>query len=309
MSNNNILVDGLNLAHRAMNANLELQTTTGLKSGLFYGFLRSAVALKKRYSTYKLSVVWDGSSRRRREAYPLYKSGRPESGADLSGQVFDLRELLSSIGVTQYLNPDQEADDVMASLSEHFKGLRGHTVLYTNDRDLLQMVEDGKVSVHKPKVGMSQEVIYDEEKVKGYFGVPPKLLVCYRSFDGDASDNLPGVSRVPRKLIATLVEKYGSVQDIYMAIGAEKLTDFQRGSMLEGRGSVERNNALMALDRNLDSVGEIRPTQKVEEADKLLSKYEIRSYTGESLTDVFGTIFSVRTGVMEPLKLENYSLF
>jgi 5'-3' exonuclease len=213
------------------------------------------------------------------------------------------------VGVTQYLNPDQEADDVMASLAEHFKGQGGHTVLYTNDRDLLQMVEDGKITVHKPKVGMSQEVLYDEEKVKGYFGVPPKLLVCYRSFDGDSSDNLSGVSRVPRKLIATLVEKYGSVQGVYGSLASEKLTEFQRGSLLEGKGLVERNSVLMALDRNLDSVGEIQPAPNVEAADKLLGKYEIKSYTGEALTEVFGTIQAVRTGVMEPLKLETFSLF
>lgn len=306
---NNILIDGLNLAYRAMNANLELQTTTGLKSGLFYGFIRSAAALKKRYIGYKLSVVWDGSSKRRRDAYPLYKSGRPETGSDLSDQVNDLKALLSQIGVTQYLNPEQEADDVMASLAEHYKGQGGHTVLYTNDRDLLQMVEDGKITVHKPKVGMSQEVLYDEEKVKEYFGVPPKLLVCYRSFDGDSSDSLPGVSRVPRKLIASLVEKYGSVQSIYGSLESEKLTDFQRSSMLEGRGLVERNNVLMALDRNLDSVGEIQPAPNTEEADKVLNKYEIKSYTGEALTEVFGTIQSVRTGVMEAVKIETYSLF
>ena len=54
---NYFIIDGLNLAYRAHNANFELSTAAGAPSGMFYGFIRTLFSLKRKYRGYKFSVL------------------------------------------------------------------------------------------------------------------------------------------------------------------------------------------------------------------------------------------------------------
>ena len=93
----------------------------------------------------------------------------------------------------------EEADDVMYSLASK---MDGEIYLYSNDNDLLQCVTD-KIFVLKSHD--SNLYIWDAAKVEEKFGVPPELLVLFRSFVGDSSDNLEGVPRIQKRILADAI--------------------------------------------------------------------------------------------------------
>lgn len=306
------IVDSLNLAYRAHNANLKLKTSTGLYSGMFFGFVRTLLSLKKKYRGYKFIVVWDSKPVAKYALQPDYKAGRASLPSTVvSHQIDDIKSFLSHSGVDQYSMRDEEADDIIATLTETFKKEGAGTILlYSNDKDMLQLVENGRVVVFKPKVGLSPKKFYDEEAVVQQFGVSPKKLAIYRSLDGDSSDNITGVSRISRKIIARLVTATDSVESFYMALEGESLTEFQKRSFEEARSRVVVNEKIVTLNRDLR--GLVLESSQIDGAHivDLFKRYEIRSMDPVVVADLFGSSLNIRYTEARPsVKIESYSLF
>src|SRR4030043_192890 len=144
---NFFLIDALNLAYRAHNANYELKTASGNFSGMFYGFVRTIFSLKKKYRGYKFEVVWDRKPIHKTALDPEYKAGRASLGDLVTYQISDIQNFLKNAGVDQFHMEHQEADDVIASLAEKYKTESGNILIYSNDKDLLQLGEEDRKSV------------------------------------------------------------------------------------------------------------------------------------------------------------------
>lgn len=307
---NYFIIDALNLCHRSHNVNFDLKTGTGEYSGMFFGFIRTIFSLKKKYRGYKFEVVWDRKPIHKYKLQPDYKSGRSNLSSIVSKQIPDIQKFLENCGVNQYYTENQEADDTIATLVSRYKDDANHIMVYSNDKDLLQLVQDSKVTVFKPKVGNSPEIFYDEEAVKEKFGVSPKLLPNFRSFDGDASDNIKGVNRVPRKILAKLVNEYETIENVYKNIHKEKLTDVQRKYIEGSQKDILRNFEIINLIRDLINVICIKSSYNKEEIKNLFKKYEIKSINIDSLVDVFSSSLNIRyTNPTEVVKVESFSLF
>lgn len=307
---NYFLIDALNLAYRAHNANFELRTGNGTFSGMFFGFVRTMLALKKKYRGYKFEVIWDRKPEHKKELQPDYKAGRSSLPDTVFGQVPDIEKYLRNSGVDQYYMEGQEADDVLATLAEKYSKEAETVILYSNDKDLLQLVKTGKIVVYKPKVAANPEKFYDEEAVKEQFGVDPEKLACFRSFDGDASDNIIGVPRVPRKIIASLVNEYTTIDRIYENLPSKTLTDFQRSAIEESRSRVATNYKLTKLNRDLKSIVCDKSVYQIDELKKLFDKYEIKSLKPADIIEIFSSSLNVRySDPRETIKVESFSLF
>ena len=244
----NIVVDGHNLAFRCLYAPgmTALTDSHGRPTGIILGFLRSLGALAKRFPEASLYVTWDGSSQRRKRMFPDYKATRAHHATPEFDQIGWLREALPLLGVAQAFHPEEEADDVIASLVR--TTLRGQcNVILTTDRDLLQLVTD-RDEVLVPVVGGRKEIRFDPAAVEAEYGVPPCQMPVLRAFLGDTSDNIPGVPRLPVKVAAGLVRTYGgSIQKIYDS-GLAEVTKFQYAKLREAEAQVRLNADLMRLD-------------------------------------------------------------
>lgn len=311
MSTNYFIIDGMNLAHRSHNANFEAQTGDGRPSGMIFGFLRTILSLKKKHRSYKFIVVWDHKPVHKYEINPEYKAGRIRLPSAVMKQLDDIQEFLKNCGVDQCDKEEQEADDVIATLVEDLKrGDAGTILVYSNDKDLLQLVEDGKVVVYKPKVGLSPEKFYDEGAVKEKFGVLPSELSSFRCFGGDTSDNLPGVARVPRKIIAQLVHTYGDPAQIYECLDQVELTDFQKRAFAEAKSNVLMNREIVPLNKNLENIRISKSVFTLDALIGILNKYEIKTVNPEVAVDLFSSALDVRYSDARPsYKLETFSLF
>jgi 5'-3' exonuclease/transcription antitermination factor NusG len=282
----NLIFDGHNLAYRIVNALRaipnQLMDKDGNPTSLVFGFLRSLAALKKRFDRANIYVVWDGSKQRRASVFPEYKAQRPESGkgGEISAQMLKLREVLSLLGVIQAYNPEEETDDLIACLVRgRLKGQQN--VIVSTDRDFLQLVTYTDLLL-VPKVSSRQEILYDPDQVMLEYGVPPNKMVHLRALLGDQSDNFPGISRVPRKVLAALLNTHGSLTGLFASSLAgitlaqyEKLQAFQQQAHL--------NLQLMTLKDDVECpITEAIPSQ--EAASVFLQSLGIQS---EPIVGVF----------------------
>lgn len=307
---NRFIIDGMNLAHRAHNANFELKSADGRPTGMFFGFVRAVVSLKKKYRGYKFGVAWDSRSERKLSIKPDYKAGREALPKPVLDELQDIRTFLSACGVEQYRCQGQEADDVIATLVERWRCQDGHVVVYSNDKDLLQLVEDGKVLMYSPKVAQKPEKFYDESAVLERFGVPPKLLVCFRCLDGDPSDGLDGVPRMRRKVIASLVSQHQTLDGVYAPQVSEGLTDHEKESLESFKKTAYENMSLMLLDRDVQGMVEEEGTVDKDAMAAVLSKNDVKSVDPAAVADLFSSSLSVKYGdPVESKKIEAYSIF
>lgn len=249
----NVVVDGLNVAFRCLYAPgmSEMRDMHGRPTGVLFGFIRVLMSLTKKYPGAALYVTWDGSSRTRKAKFAGYKANREPSqisAEDGNGNPWDqvawLRAVLPLLGVTQVYNPQEEADDVIATLVRgRLKGQQN--VFMSTDRDLLQLVsETDRFLV--PSQGKRREALYDVAKVTEEWGVAPDNIVSLRALLGDSSDNIPGVPTVPQKVLTELLQLYRSIDSIYRS-NLAGLTKLRYKCLREAELQVRLNLDLMTL--------------------------------------------------------------
>lgn len=272
----NLIVDGHNLAFRCLYAPgmSSLLDSKGRPTGMIFGFLRSMLALKKRCPYARMIVTWDGSSQRRKSQCHHYKANRTSKlseGSDSFDQLQFIQEILPLIGIEQVWNPQEEADDVIATL------VRGDlknqiNLMFSTDRDLLQLVTD-KTHFLVPSVGSRKEKYFNgADSVVAEIGVPPHQVIHFRAFDGDKSDQIPGVPRVPKKILLSLVRQHGTVDGVYKSsLSGTTKTQYERLHREEAR--VRLNLELMSL---LDvPLTWVFPDLDVDSASALLSDLDV----------------------------------
>jgi len=246
----NVLIDGHNLALRCLYAPGmdKLTDNQGRPTGMILGFLRSITALKKRFPDARFYVAWDGSSRRRKQQFGDYKANRPDRSAGRVEGQWDpfkaLQEMLPLLGVRQAFNAEEEADDILATLAR--VDLKDqHNLIFSNDKDFLQLVTTTTVLL-TPGAGTRKETLFDKPTVRKVYGINPQTMVHLRAFYGDKSDNLPGVPRVPKKVLRALVQVHGSVAGVYKS-GLTGVTKQQYERLRSSEPQVKINLKLMTL--------------------------------------------------------------
>src|SRR6266540_5310732 len=86
--------------------------------------------------------------------------------------------------------------------------------IITGDRDLLQLVNE-RTAVYL--AGDDQNYITDEDVIRK-LGVRPAQVVDYKALVGDKSDNIPGVTGIGERTAIALIEKFGTLDNIYQNI-------------------------------------------------------------------------------------------
>lgn len=200
-----ILVDGMNLLHRAARSysDLSIRTESGeeILTGATFGFLALVKGIWEKYSRgageTSLYVCWDGGYRHRIALFPDYKASRraksPEEKephiADIPKQRKAVGKILQLAGWRQAVADGFEADDVMATLAKTYGEKK--VAIYTMDQDLHQCVTKN-VHVVSAKWGSVNDTIWDLEAVVAKWGVPPSRVPEMKGLAGDSGDGIPG---------------------------------------------------------------------------------------------------------------------
>lgn len=240
------LIDGYSLLYRSFYAIKGLSSPEGIPTNAVYGFLAALKKLKSSQSLDHLGVVLDTKGPTfRHEQYEDYKANRKPMPEELSVQVPILRDLLKALQIPTIEQDRYEADDILGSLASEAAGKKIHTVLVTTDKDLYQLVDDW-TRVYNP----AKEQMLDRDGVKRIFGVFPHQVTDVLALWGDPSDNIPGVPGIGEKTAKSLIQEFGSLQNLLENLAKIKprLKEKIENHMEELRLSRE----LATIEKNLD---------------------------------------------------------
>ena len=146
----------------------------------------------------------------RNELYAGYKTGEGIEPA-LFAQFHPLEEALAAMGVAVWPMVELEADDGLASAA-HLAALdpRVEKVsIWTPDKDLAQCVVGDRVVQVDRRSGQ----VRNAEAIRAKYGVDPMHIPDYLALVGDTADGYPGIAGIGAKTAATLVNRYGRIED------------------------------------------------------------------------------------------------
>ena len=237
-----VLIDGNSLINRAFYATPPLSAKDGTPTNAVYAFVNMLVRIigdiKPRY----MLVAFDRKEPTfRHEMYADYKGTRKPMPEDLRPQIDLMKKVLDTMGISRYEQAGIEADDIIGSMAKRYKG---DTIIITGDKDSFQLVDE-TTSVYFTRRGITETEIYSNENFKEKTGIEPIQIIDLKSMMGDSSDNIPGIAGVGEKTALSLVEKYGSLENLYAHV------DELRGKLKE---KVENSKDIAFLSKTLATI-------------------------------------------------------
>lgn len=152
----------------------------------------------------------------------LWKGYKTGAGIEpvLRSQFVPLEESLLAMGVTVWPMVELEADDALASAA--YLASQDERVekicIWTPDKDLAQCVVEDRIV----QVDGRRGIIRDAEGVRTKFGVVPALIPDYLALVGDSADGYPGIPGCGPKTAASLLNRYGPLEEFPPDVLKEK---------------------------------------------------------------------------------------
>lgn len=258
-----LIIDGLNTFIRSFCA-IPTMNSDGEHIGGATGFLTSiGYAIRNLYPT-RTYIIFDGKggSQRRRKLYPEYKTGRKtptrmNRSYDMTTEQQEkdmMKKQLSVVGqalqclpITTVTIDHVEADDVMAYIAELVALHGGESILYSTDKDFLQLVNKDNITVWNP----IKKILYGPQEVQEEYGIHPINFLMFRALTGDDSDNIPGIRGLGKKTLLKHYPEFAEADPVTL----DMVFDRAEGSrykvlqrIFESRKQIDLNLKLMSLE-------------------------------------------------------------
>jgi DNA polymerase-1 len=227
----------------------------GEPTNAVYGFAGFLCSLLEQTAAEHVAVAFDESLSKsyRNEIYPAYKANRDPAPEELKRQFAWARAVAEAMGLQCYSDDRYEADDLIGTLAEHWRG-RGHPIcVVTSDKDLAQLVGDND---HWWDFSRNQRL--NARQLTAKFGVEPWQMADYLALTGDSVDNIPGVPGVGPKSASALLAHFGDLDSLYDRIdevaglpirGAKSL----QKKLTENRDAAELARRLTVIETAVES--------------------------------------------------------
>jgi len=206
------IIDTFGFFFRSYFALPPLRNSDGFPTGLLTGFINLIDGLKRDHNTDYIVFALDSKGKTfRNDLYPEYKANRDAPPLDLTKQLPIAIDWIQEMGFANLAKDGFEADDIIATLAKYGKEQGLNVRIVSHDKDLYQMIEDGKVVMYdsiKKKEITSQEC-FDK------FGVYPKDFINFQAIIGDTSDNIPGVKGIGKVGASKLINQFYTLENIY----------------------------------------------------------------------------------------------
>ena len=248
-----LLVDGHYYLYRSFFAIRGLKNSRGEPTNAIYGFVKALRKMLADVKPDRAAVVWDaGLPARRVELQPAYKQNRSSMPDELRPQEEWLQKNISLLGTQSVELPNTEADDLIASYAIAARNAGAEVVIATNDKDILQLVDDNIhiYSTNKTDIKEGGFALLGAAEVAEKWGVPAARIADVLALTGDSSDNIPGVPGIGGKTAVQLVTAHGSVQAMLenpSLIENPRL----REKIITGRDIITANREMVRLDDDL----------------------------------------------------------
>ena len=219
-----------------------LKNKDGFPTGLLTGFTNFIATLQKQHdSDYLIFAIDTKGPTFRNEIDANYKANRSAPPEELIMQLPIAIEWIDKMGYKTLGREGYEADDIIATVVKYAKDKAYSVRVVSHDKDLYQLIDDGKIVV----VDAIKKKSMDEEACFEKYGVTPKQFIDYQSILGDSADNVPGVKGIGKVGAEKLLKEFGDLDNIYKNIGLIKGANQKK--LLESKEQAYMSKELVTL--------------------------------------------------------------
>lgn len=217
-----IIIDGNALIHRSFHALPQtLATKDGKLVNAVYGFTAVLLKALREFAPDYIVLTLDRKEPTfRHKEYKEYKATRVKAPQELYDQVPLVKEVVKSFNIPIFELAGYEADDLIGTLVNKTDSSI-EKIIVTGDMDTLQLIKND-TKVYTMSRGISDSILYDEEKVEEKYGLKPDQMIDYKALRGDPSDNIPGVKGIGEKTAVELLKEFKSLDGVYDYIESKK---------------------------------------------------------------------------------------
>ena len=285
-----LIIDGMNTFIRSFAA-IPTMDENGNHIGGVTGFLKSVGYVIRKFKPSRVYVIFDGKggSKRRREIYPDYKSGRKpltrlnrtydmtteQDEQDLMRyELVIVAKALMKLPITTITLDHVEADDIISYIAQHVVEDGGESIIYSTDKDFLQLVGDG-IKVWNPV----RKKTYIPETVLEDYTIHPNNFLLYRALTGDTSDNLPGIKGLGMKTLLKFMPGFATeekltLDDVITVAESSKSKVILK--IVDQKENIQRNLILMSLlSVMMSDNNKLKVLNKINKPQLFLKKYDL----------------------------------
>ncbi|MBR3564550.1 MAG: DNA polymerase I [Clostridia bacterium] len=211
-----ILIDGNSLLFRAFYALPLMTDQDGKPVNAIFGFYSMFCNILFDHKPDLLGVAFDMAAPTfRKQMYDDYKGTRKKTPPELLEQIDVLKDSLHGLGVRTIEKEGYEADDIIGTFAEMAeKEGDTETLIYTGDRDSLQLITD-TTRVMMTRKGVTEIEVFDKTHLNEVYGLEPLQIIDLKGLMGDSSDNIPGIAGVGEKTALKLLSQFRTVEGVY----------------------------------------------------------------------------------------------
>lgn len=253
----------------------------GQNTSAIFGFLTTLNEVLQKEQPDLLAIGFDPAGHTfRHELFPEYKAQREATPEDIKRAVPIIKDLIKAYRIPILEVPGFEADDVIGTMAKAAVREGYEVRMITPDKDYAQLVEPNLLMQRPGHGNAPWEILGPQEVCEKYGLQSPLQVIDYLALMGDAADNIPGCPGVGPKTATTLLQQFGSCEDI-----------IAHSSELKGavRKKIEEHVDEIKLSKILTTIKIDVPLQydfeqfKIEEPDKealrqIFTELEFRSF-------------------------------
>lgn len=243
-----LAIDGNSILNRAFYGIKLLTNKKGQFTNAIFGFMNIYLRHTADVKPDAVAVAFDlRSPTFRHKAVATYKANRKGMPPELAEQLPRVKELLTLMGVKVVECEGFEADDILGTLSKLCTDKDEQCFVLTGDRDSLQLI-DSNVTV---LLATNRETIpYTPARFIEDYGFEPIRLIDLKALMGDSSDNIKGVAGIGEKTAASLVQRYGTIEELYANYADSDLTKGVKAKLEAGAESAKESKWLATIIRD-----------------------------------------------------------
>ncbi len=240
------ILDAYSLIFQVFHAIPEMAGPAGQPTQAVFGIFRDLLNLLKAQKPDYLAAAFDGEGPVfRSEIDPQYKANRTEMPADLVPQIPVIRRVFEGFRVPVLIEPEMEADDVIATMARRAEERGLDVFIVTNDKDARQLIGD-----HVRILNLRTKKVMDAEALEKDWGIRPGQVVDFLALTGDSVDNVPGVPLIGQVNASALIKEFGTLDQLLANVDRVKGPKKQQ-SLRDHAETARRARRLVTLREDL----------------------------------------------------------
>jgi len=243
---NFLIIDGNNLFYSSYYVSQKLSYSFNT---VFFA-LRVIISIVKKKKYDNILVVFDsGGENFRKKILPEYKSQRVKMTEKMKKEFEEFKIFLIKVNINFIQLIDNEADDVIASIT--FQNDNPNIVfdIFSRDKDFFQLLKQGKINILKYK---EKKIInYTEDDFIIEYNFSSSFFVDYLSLIGDKVDNIKGAKGIGEVSAKKIIKTFNNIENIFYSNKLICLQNNIRKILENNKELILRNKKIINLKKDI----------------------------------------------------------